>query len=235
MTEERGQYAVTVHQPITPNRWEMIKAIAPEMYRSRLFGLSSPEQGMAIMLAGYELGIGLVASFEFIKVIQGKPTLIPRGALALVLNSPLCAGVDIKDEPDACTVTMKRANGFNYTIRYTIDDAKRAGLVKDGSGWQKYQANMLRWITVGFCADVVFPDVIGGMKRADESGAAISADGEVLDGAWAVVPAQPTQPAITLDSLIERWGAEAILAANDGRIPSTDEEVKAVWELLKDA
>jgi hypothetical protein len=33
---------------------------------------------------------------------------------------------------------------------------------------------MLRWRAIGFCADVVFPLLIGGMKRADELGAGIT-------------------------------------------------------------
>ena len=198
MTEDKS---LTIPMPLTVQMWSLIQNVAPAMYASKFFGVTSPEQAMAIMLKGYELGLGLGAAFEFIHVIQGKPGLSPRGALALIQNHPQFAGMEIKDgvgpngEPSACRVTMKRTNGFEYTAEFTMEDAARAGLVKPDSGWIKYPANMLRWRAVGFCADVVFPDVFGGMKRSDELGSDITAEGEVIDATCTVQ--QPEPPAKT--------------------------------------
>lgn len=165
---------------LTPTIWEMIGSIAPAMHTSRLFGVASPEQAMAIMVRGYELGLSLTAAFEFIHVIDSKPTLSPRGALALIHQSGLLSAIDIQNDADGCTVTMKRTSGFTFTHRFGLDDAKRAGLVKAGSGWEKYPQQMSQWRAIGFCADVVFPDVLAGMKRADEFGATIDAAGDVV-------------------------------------------------------
>jgi hypothetical protein len=236
---------------LTPETWQMIAAVAPAMHQARLFGIANPEQGMAIMLKGYELGLGLTASFEFVQVIQGRPTLSPRGMLALIQQSPECVGLKVEDiaddkgAPYGCRVTMKRRNGFEYTATFTMDDARRAGLVKAGGGWESYPANMCRWRAIGFCADVVFPDLIGGMKRADELGATISPDGDVIEGSWQTVdaaagisatPTEPTSANIpTLSDLVERYGAEAVMAANGDAIPGTDEEVAAVAAKLEEA
>jgi hypothetical protein len=237
--------ALAVRPQLTPEVWQMISAVAPAMHGARLFGVSNVEQAAAIMLKGYELGLGLTASFEFVQVIQGKPTLSPRGMLALIQTSPECTGikvvddVDTKGAPYSCTVTMRRRNGFEYTAKFTMDDAIRAGLVKDGGGWATYPANMLRWRAIGFCADVVFPDLIGGMKRADELGAHISPDGDVVEGTWTVQPIAQAQPVskaaaavISLNDLVNVYGPEAVMAANNGAIPGTDEEVAAVAEKL---
>lgn len=203
MSDEK---ALTVKQQnLTPDTWAMIKEVAPAMTASHLFGVSLPEQAMAIMLKGYELGLSLTASFEFIQVIQGKPALSPRGTLALIQQSPNFAGMkieDIKDSsgnPQSCKVWMKRANGFEYTTEYAMNEAQQAGLVKPDSGWAKYPANMLRWRAIGYCADVVFPDVIGGMKRIDEMGADITPEGNV----WpAVVEVKPKpQPVVKVATL----------------------------------
>lgn len=231
---------LAIRRELVPSTWEMIKAVAPAMHQARFFGVASPEQAMAIMIKGHELGLGLSAAFEFIKVVQGRPTLSPMGALALIQASPLCAGVRIEDlkakdgKPSACRVWMKRSNGFEYTCEFSIEDARQAGLVKADSGWEKYPTNMLRWRAVGFCADVVFPDVIGGMKRADEFGADLTQSGDVIDGSWTAAPppAQIESPAMTLDGLLAMYDAEAVLVANEGRIPATDEEVAAVAQKL---
>lgn len=232
MTEER-EYALATRQELSPSLWQMISQIAPVIHQSRLFDVRSPEQAAAIMLKGYELGLTLTAAFEFIDVIKGTPGLKPRGALALILQSPEYEDVKVTEESNSCSVWMKRKNGFEHTICFTIEDAKRAGIVKPDSGWAKYPANMLRWRAIGFCADIVFPDVIGGMKRTDELGADITEDGDTIDIEWNISPC--TEYEVTLESLLTQYGAEAILYINDGKIPGTSEEVKAVAEKLGEA
>lgn len=223
--------ALTI-KPLTPSTWQMIQSIAPIMHTCRLFGINSEHQAAAIMLKGYELGLSLTASFEFIHVVQGKPTLSPRGTLALILQSPDFGEMKIEDSPDGCSVWMKRKNGFEYTSEFTLEDAKKAGVVKPGSGWESYPKNMLRWRAVGFCADVVFPDVIGGMKRADEMGASITPEGDVIEGNWQVYTEQPKVD--PLSTLLATYTPEQILAVcEDGVLPQSEEEIALVIEKLE--
>lgn len=229
--------SLVVRREITSQVWSMIQAIAPSMHKSRLFGVSSPEQATAIMLKGYELGLGLTASFEFIQVIQGQPTLAPRGALALLHGHPECVEITIEDKADdkgnplSCRVSMKRRNGFEYAAEFSMADAKAAGLIKSGSGWEKYPRQMLKWRAVGFAADVVFPDVIGGMRRADELGALVDESGDVIEGEW-VTPAIGGISSPTLDDLVQEYGAEAVLEAAGGTLPDTAEQLAEVAAVL---
>lgn len=255
MIEER---ALTVRQT-TLDTWKLIQSIAPASLQSRLFGVATVEQAAMIMLKGHELGLGLAASFEFIVVIEGKPSVTPKGALALIYQSRQLAGMKIeniindKNEPWACKVWMKRINGFEYTAVFTMDDAQRAGLVKDKSGWDKYPANMLRWRAIGYCADIVFPDVIGGMLRPEELGATVSAEGDVIEGTATIVEPEddsdqkepegkPTslQPQTLADLLAGGYLPDAVMAASTALglpnpIPATPEEVAKVFaELTKE-
>lgn len=248
--EDTKSLVPTQPQQLTPTVWNMIQAVAPAMHAARWFGVLNPEQAAAIMLKGYELGLGLAASFEYIKPIQGRPALVPQGALALIHGKGVLSKLEVKDLaddkgiPTACQVTMRRADtGFEYSVTFSMDDARRAGLVKPDSGWDKYPANMLRWRAIGFCADVVCPDVLGGMKRADELGADLTPTGEIIEGAWQVASESepPDQPAaqiedeataLTLDDLLAQYSPEAIMAANEGKIPATLDEVVKVAEVL---
>jgi hypothetical protein len=225
------------HRELTPQIWQMISQMAPVMWKSRLFGVVSQEAAAAIMLKGYELGLGITASFEFINVIQGKPSLSPRGALALLHSHPDIDGVEIKRLTDALggyighSCTIKRKNGFTYTAQFTLDDAKRAGLIKQDSGWTRYPEQMCMWRAVGFAADVAAPDITAGMtavmKMPEEFGIAISDGGEIVE----VKPEEP-KPSITLDKLLERYDPADIMSANGGKIPASQEEVQAVFETL---
>lgn len=238
--------ALTVRPHPTVEEWHMYKEMAPVFHEARCFGVSNMAQAAAIIVKGHYLGFDPAASLEFIQVVDGKPTLSPRGMLAILHSHPECECIKIEDQadaqgnPTACTIYMKRKNGFEHTITFSIEDAKRAGLVKSGGNWEKYPANMLRWRAIGFCADVVFPDIIGGMKRADEFGANISPDGDVVEGTWqpVVEPPRPQpqpdpQPAqieakVSLNELVTKYGAEAIMAAAGGVIPGTDEQLAEV-------
>lgn len=226
--------ALAKPQRLTPEIWKMIEAVAPTMHQSRLFGVSSPEQAAAIMLRGYELGLPLTASFEFIQMIQGKPSLSPKGALAIAQNSGELEEFKVEDftdsqgTPTKCRVTGKRRGGMPYTIEITMDDARRAGLVKPGSGWESWPANMLRWRTVGFFLDVLMPDITGGMKRSDEYGAEITPAGDVI---WQT-PTPETQAQLTIADLIERYGVEKVVDANGGELPESDDQAEEILEKI---
>lgn len=216
---------------LTPAIWKMIGEMAPVMYASHMFGVTSQAQAAAIMLKGFECGLSMTASFDFVKIILGKPELIPRGALALIHGSALIKRIEIKRLTDnkgafvGYSCTMERANGFEYTSQWTMDDAKRAGLIKDGSAWANYPENMCLWRAVGFAADVVAPDVTAGMttlmKAPEMYGVALTEGGDVVDVTPVSVPS--VDP---LQELITQYGAEKILSVCGG-IPATPDEVEA--------
>ncbi len=252
-----------VERALTPSIWRMIWEMAPVMWKSRLFGVSSAEAAAAIMLKGFELGLSITASFEFVQVVQGRPGLSPRGALALLHNSLEVDTIQIRRLPgptgafEGYECYMKRRNGFDHTSRFTLSDAERAGVLKPNSGWANYPENMCLWRSVGFCADVVAPDITTGMtllmKAPEQFGIALTQEGEIIDmtpalvanDTWGsdnqLVPESSVThlpvsvPTITLESLLERYTAEQIIVANEGRIPGTDAEVAAVGAKLEAA
>jgi hypothetical protein len=238
MTNESKALAVRDNH-LALSTWDVIKAVSPTMHQSRFFGVTSPDQAAAIMITGAELGLGLSASFQFIQVVEGKVTLSPRGALALLMSSGELAGFKLESSATSCKVWMKRkSNGFEHTEEFTIDDAKRAGLVKPRGAWETYPKNMLRWRAIGYAIDLLFSDVVGGLKRADEFGASIDTAGNVVEGEWstmAAAPAPAPEPAvtveqaasITLQDLVDKHGPDAVMAAAGGKIPGTIEEVAA--------
>lgn len=219
---------------VTATTWQTIMAIAPTVAKARLFKVATTEQAAVILLKGHELGLGLTNAFEFIDIISDRPTLSPRGALALIHMSGQLEAMSVDGNDTACTVSMRRRGGFEFTTTYSIEDAKRAGLVKPDSNWIKYPANMLRWRAIGYVADVVFPDVMGGMKRADEFGADVTEDGDVTRPEVITVEAT-TLASVSLDQLVSEFGPEAVMEAAGGIIPGTVDELVAVADKLRTA
>lgn len=229
--------ATAATRELTPGIWAMIEKMAPVMHRAHLFGVTSPDQAAAIMLKGYELGLSMTASFELVQVIQGKPALSPRGAMAIMLNNPSIKGIWIKRLVEGTKFIgyeckMERVNGFEYTARFTLEDAARAGLVKPDSGWQKYPENMCLWRAVGFAADVVAPDITAGMttmmKAPEMFGVALTEAGDIVDAPAVTINTDPLQ------ELVTQYGAEAVMNANGGQIP-TNGQVEEVRRKLETA
>jgi hypothetical protein len=245
MSEEKGSYLAVRNKEVTPAIWTMIREMAPVMHQARLFGVTSMEQAAAIMLKGHELGIGITASFELVQVVQGRPALSPRGALALLHSAPEIKTIKITRLVDGTgkfsgyECFMERVNGFAYSAKWTMEDAKRAGLVKPDSGWANYPENMCMWRAIGFVADVVAPDVTAGltagMKMPEKLGVAIDDNGDYIDGVIAPAKPEPVAPGfsapaplMTLNQLVDLFGPDAVLSANDGKYPQTDAELNGL-------
>lgn len=236
------QIQTAATRELTPSIWKMIETMAPVMYKAHLFGVTGPEQAAAIMLKGYELGLSITASFEFIQVIDGKPGLAPRGAMALLHSNPLLKEIKITRLENGGKFTgyecfMSRAdNGFSHTSRFTLEMAQRAGLVKPNSNWQKYEENMCLWRAVGFCADVVAPDITAGMttlmKAPEMYGVALTESGDVVDVTPVPSALDPIQN--ELNALITQYGADKILMIY-GNIPASLEQIADARAQLEQA
>ena len=127
-----------------------------------------PEAVMACMLAGRELGIGPMQALQKIHIIQGRPTLSAELMASLVRR----AGHRLRTiESTASTATVEGARHDDpdapEKITFTIEDAKRAGLVgKDV--WKAYPTAMLWARAVSALCRRLFPDVLAGMSYTRE-------------------------------------------------------------------
>ena len=250
VTANQADNALMSSREMSIGVWHMINTVANDVYRSRLFPVSSPQQAAAIMLKGYEIGLGLMASFEFVQVVKGHVGLSPKGALALLHNSPRITKIkltrltDEKHKFIGYECTMTRDSGFSHTERWTLDDAVIAGLMKPDSNWEKYPENMCKWRVIGFCSDIVAPDVTAGMVdfmiRPEQFGVRIDDEGNIVEGNVKFKEPEEGQtyvyegktPTITLEELLDQYSAEEILKANGGTIPGTSEELERVANQL---
>ena len=233
--------ALVVARQATPEIWQMLTTIASSAYKSRNLGVTSEAEAAMKMLTGHEVGLPPMASLRAIYIVKNKAAIVPKAAWALIIGHPDFAGVveerltDDKDRFVGYAITLKRKNGMQARRQFTLSDATRAGLA-DKDNWKAYPEHCCYWRAMSFVQDTVFPDVGMGLYRADELGANITPEGYVVEGEWATVPIPPptpTAPVVTLDQLVEKHGADAVMAAAGGRIPATTEEVLAAAAALE--
>jgi len=143
--------------------------------------IKTVEQAVIIALKGRELGIPPMQAFSSISVINGKPCLGSELMLALVYKHHPQAVVNfLESTNEVCKLEAKRPGGKMCTWTFTIDDAKRAGLLGKGP-WQQYPGNMLRWRCISNMCKAVFPDAVMGCYTPEEMGANVNEEGEIID------------------------------------------------------
>jgi hypothetical protein len=214
---------------------ERIEYLAPKAHKTHQYKTSSVEDAAIKMYKGAEIGLAPMQSLEFVTTIQGKVELIPRGALALAYMSGEIKEISFKlerdknGEPYSFTVTGT-AGVVTHTETFTMDDARRAGLVKPGSAWTTYPQNMLKWRAIGFWIDTVLPHTQGGMKRADEFGAWVDDRGDIIEAEMV------ESSVVTLDDLINEFGVETvmnvIMEQFGGNAPTAQDDIEEMRMFL---
>lgn len=193
--------------------------------------IKTPEQAIVIILKGRELGIPPMQAFGGIAVINGKPAVGAELMLSMIYKNVPGAVVDIiKTDNSVCTIEGKRPGGKRTTFTFTIEDAKRAGLLSKDT-WSKYPANMLRARCISNMARALFPDAImGASYTPEELGAEVNEDGEIqsiVETQRDVTP-PPSEESLTLETAVDN--AVISKAAADHPGDFVIKRAKKVWQ-----
>jgi hypothetical protein len=142
--------------------------MVPKAYQNK------PEDVLVAVQWGYELGLAPLQALQNIATINGKPSVYGDAAMALVQNSPVCE--DVKEyfegegtsNPIAVCVA-KRKNRTEVISKYSVEDAKRAGLWNKQGPWTQHPKRMLQMRARGFALRDAFPDVLKGLITVEEA------------------------------------------------------------------
>jgi hypothetical protein len=170
--------------PANQNEWALLLDQARCFLQSGLLpkALQKPEQVVLVMLKGRELGIPPLQALSHINVIGGKPAMSAELMLAQILKlHPKTQFKFPERTNERCTISVKRA-GFDFeSFTFTIDDARKAGLLSNPS-WNKYPRAMLHARVVSEMARSLFPDAIAGISYTpEELGAVVDENGDVIE------------------------------------------------------
>ena len=136
----------------------------PKSYQGR------PADIMCAMQMGAELGLTPMRSLLSIAVINGRPSMYGDAILAMVLASPVCDYVDESESTDTVGVCRtKRKGGREQISKFSLDDAKRAGLLGKPGPWQTNTSRMLKMRARGFGLRDTFADVLANLMSAEEA------------------------------------------------------------------
>lgn len=155
--------------------WRMATMLAkadiiPDVLRGK------PSDVLVTLLSGREMGLSAMQSLRMIYVVKGRPFIGAQLKIAMVKKSPECLYFRcVETTSQKATFETERKDEGKTSITFTIEDATRAGLAGrvsrsgEPDNWSKYPATMLRWRAASQLADLVYPDIIGGIGTTDEA------------------------------------------------------------------
>lgn len=128
-----------------------------------------PGDVAAAIMLGAESGLAPITALQHIAVINGRPSVWGDVALALVMASGLLEWIDEDVGDSGATCTVKRRGWPESASRtFTIEDARRAGLLGKPGPWQQYPKRMLQMRARSWALRDTFPDVLRGLSVREE-------------------------------------------------------------------
>ena len=179
--------------------------LVPKSFRGK------PQDLFICWAMGYQVGLTPERAMQCIAVINGKPAMWGDDMLALcmahkdfddIIEEPLLK--DLAVVGYSCVV--KRKGKADKTNIFTLDMAKRAGLLAKGGVWTQYPERMLKLRARGFSLRDAFPDALKGIKSREEVE-------DYIDGEYKVVEQKGSRTELLKQDFISKKGG-----SNDGLV-----------------
>jgi hypothetical protein len=215
---------LVIAQPDYESLWKLSQRISNTPFvPTALRGKN--EAVLACVLYGAELGLGPMQSLNSIHVIEGRTAMSPELMRAMVARHGHRIDV-VENSATACEVKgMRSDTGSTATVRWTMEDAKLAGLAGKNN-WKTYPRAMLLARATSELCRIVFPDVIAGLSYTPEevsSIAGVEYVEQIVE--QPVVSIQPVEE--TLDDEI----IEAEIVEDEAIVETVVEEIKKTRNL----
>lgn len=157
---------------IIPQSVEEVFRIAKAIASSGLApnGMKSVEQITVAIMHGAEIGLPPMQAIQRIAVVNGRPTIWGDAVPALLLSRGfrLEEAIDGVNDARGATCTVIRPDGTKITRRFTIGDARKAGLWEKAGPWKQYPDRMLQMRARGYAARDGAADVLAGLYLNEE-------------------------------------------------------------------
>lgn len=137
--------------------------LLPEQFRGK------PSDVLLAMEWGAALGMAPMQAINSIHVINGKPGLSANALAALVRREGHRMRVVGDDKTATASIWRKDDPEFEYQVTWTLDMAKRAGLLTGKDNWSKYPGAMLKARAQTAVVRDACPELIIGLPGDDDT------------------------------------------------------------------
>jgi hypothetical protein len=146
--------------------FDQTKLMAEAIAKSKLFGIQTPEQALALGLLCQAEGRHPAEAARDYHIINGKPSLKSEAMLARFQQ----AGGKVEWHEythESVSGTFSHPQGGSLKVSWTIQDATRAGLTGNPT-WKKFPRQMLKARCISEAVRGIFPGVLSGLYAPEE-------------------------------------------------------------------
>jgi hypothetical protein len=226
-----------IDAPITGGEMAVLYRLGRGLAASGMFkDARQADQAFAKLIFGRDLGLSATQAMTDIHIIEGKPEMSANLQASKVKASGRYDYTVDELTPERCQLSfyelarapmaMRATRELLGVSEFTIEDAQRAGLVKDKSPWVKYPRNMLFARAMSNGVAWYCPDVMNGIRvyaegeladvqRAEQQTPAVTADGSPLEAQGAGVDPEPEDATVVQDRMLTDQERNEIVAAFD--------------------
>lgn len=160
-----------------PEQFDNYSRMAKALVASGQFkDLTKWEQAFGRILLGADLGLTPTQALMSIDVVRGNVQIRGKRLLAWVKQSTNYDYEVLERSPERGTIRFyeksKRTGEWQACqpdISFTLKEAEDAGLVKDGSAWRNWPANMCLWRCASIGVNLHCPDLTNGIPIYTEA------------------------------------------------------------------
>jgi len=160
---------------LEPTTLKLAYTLAQDLFNSRLYSrFPSAEAIFAVIIRGREMGLGALTSLDLFHIVEGKPAPHAHFIIARAKASPECeyleyiGGDSTYAEWEGQSKRGAALGRQPVKLRYTIEQARKANVVKQGSNWEKRPDEMLRKTAGVQLARVIAPGATMGLYSQEE-------------------------------------------------------------------
>jgi hypothetical protein len=147
-------------------------------------------QAVVKVLAGRELGLGPIYSMTKVYIVKGK-VMIAAEIMGAMIKKSGRYDYQVKTLTNNECLLVFTDNGKSvYESTFTMEDAKRADLLKPDSGWMKWPRPMLFSKALSQGARIVCPHLIAGAYTPEDFGFKTDESGEIITPVFTEVKAE---------------------------------------------
>lgn len=147
--------------------YQDMRQMAESMAKSKLFGMKTPDEVLALMLVAQANGQHPAAAARDYDIIQGRPS---KKAEAMLRDFLLAGGkVEWHAYNDTkCDATFSHQQGGSVRVDWDLARVRKAKISNEAM-YQKYPRNMLRSRCISEGVRTVYPVATGGMYAPEEA------------------------------------------------------------------
>lgn len=171
-----------------------------------------PQDVALVLMSGAERGFTAMQALQNMHVVKGKVAMSADIIRAMCQRHPACDGFELLGVTEEKATFQVKKKGWekSVTVDFSMEDARRAGLIRDGSAWKTFPKAMLVARCTTQAARWYFPDVMAGIMEETEA-----------------KELEPEQQLASRPSAKARAAAEAIAGAGKPPEPLADDVVDA--------